>query len=232
MSVPRIPTDTDLFALPSGLPVPDDDGAARHLLGAALPHVRLRSTLGGTVDVAEKSQHLSVFFCYPATVQPGIPIPGEWSEIPGARGCTLQNCSFRDEYDEFRALGCEVFGVSGQGQAGEKGLAEQEEFARRTHLPFALLNDSSFELTRALNLPTFLADLASPTVLFEGKTYTFPLQGRTLIKRLTFIADRGRIERVFYPVFPPDLNAAAVLSYLRGRGPAPGFPRPGWLVDR
>ena len=114
---------------------------------------------------------------------------------------------------------CEVFRVSGQGQDAEQGLADQVEFAKRVHLPFALLNDSRFELTHALGLPTFIASLKSPNVLFEGKESTFPLQGRTVVKRLTFVADRGRIVKVFYPVFPPDRNASAVLDYLRNRTP-------------
>jgi peroxiredoxin len=211
---PRIPTDANLFALPTGLPEPRDDGAARHLTGAVVPHVRLRSTRGQSIDVAEAAQHLSVFYFYPATVQPGIPIPGEWSEVPGARGCTLQNCAFRDEYAAFRALSCSVFGVSGQGQDSERGWAEQVEFSNRVHLPFELLNDSKFELTRALAIPTFVPALKNPTSRFEGKDYDFPLQGRTLVKRLTFVADQGRIVKVFYPVFPPDRNAADVLQFL------------------
>lgn len=172
------------------------------------------------MDVAEVGEHLSVFFFYPATIKTGIPIPGEWSEIPGARGCTLQNCAYRDAYEDFRSLGCEVLGVSGQGLDAKQGLAEQVEFAERVHLPFALLNDSRFELTHALGLPTFVASLKSPTVFFEGKKSTFPLQGQTLVKRLTFVAHRGRIEKVFYPVFPPDRNASDVLGYLRDRVPA------------
>jgi peroxiredoxin len=217
MPGPRIATDTNVFALPEGLPRPEDDGAAGHLPGAVVPRVLLRSTRGRSVDVAEAATHLSVFFFYPATVKPGIPIPGEWSEVPGARGCTLQNCGFRDEYEAFRSLSCDVFGVSGQGQDREQGLAEQMEFAERVHLPFELLNDGRFELVRALRLPTFVASLTTPTSVVEGREYVFPLQGRTLVKRLTFVADRGRIERVFYPVFPPDRNAVTVLDYLRER---------------
>lgn len=213
----RIPTDVNLFALPNDLPPPIDDGAARHLAGLEIPHIRLRTTRGGTVDVAELARHLSVFFFYPATFPPGIPIPGEWSEVPGARGCTIQNCAFRDEFERFQSLNCDVFGVSGQGTEPEQGLNQQIEFANRVHLPFELLNDSRFELVGALRLPTFVASLKAPTGLFEGRMYTFPLQGRTLVKRLTLVADGGRIEKVFYPVFPPDRNASAVLHYLQNR---------------
>jgi peroxiredoxin len=35
-----------------------------------------------------------------------------------------------------------------------------------------------------------------------------------LIKRLAFVASKGRIEKVFYPVFPPDQNAEVVLKWL------------------
>jgi peroxiredoxin len=222
MASRRIPTDANLFALPKDLPAPEDDGAARHLIGTEIPHVRLRSTRNRTIDVAEVAAHRSVFYFYPATVKPGIPIPGEWSEVPGARGCTVQNIGFRDAYEEFRSQHCEIFGVSGQGQDPEQGLAEQVEVAERLHLPFELLNDSRFDLTRALGLPTFVASLKSPTIVFEGRQHSFPLQGRTLVKRLTFVADKGRIERVFYPVFPPDRNALVVLDYLRGRDSGKG----------
>jgi len=173
------------------------------------------------VDVGEVAAGLSVFFLYPATIAPPAVIPGEWSAVPGARGCTIQNVSFREAYRELSERGCRVFGISGQGQDDPKvGLAEQVELTRRLHLPFELLNDSRFELVRALNLPTFVAWLNHPTVEFEGKRVTFPLQGRTLVKRLTFVADQGRVEKVFYPVFPPDQNAGAVLEYLRRRRPS------------
>lgn len=213
----RIPTDTDLYKLPEGLPPVEDDGRAAHLQGLRIPRIILPSTLGRMVDVGKEAEHLSVFFFYPATVAPGIPIPGEWSEIPGARGCTIQNCAFRDNYERFKLAGCSVFGMSGQGNSPEQGLREQIDFARRNSIPFELLNDSFFELTDALNLPTFVARLKEPVVEFGGKEYTFPLQNRRLIRRLTFIADAGTIEKVFYPVFPPDRNATEVLEYLESR---------------
>lgn len=214
---PGIATDANLFALPPGLPRPEDDGAARHLEGARIPSVRLRSTRGGSVDVAEAARRWSVFVCYPATVAPGLPIPGEWSEVPGARGCTLQNCRYRDEFEEFAREGADVYGVSTQGQDPLRGLAEQIEFAERVRLPYPLLNDSEFALTNALRLPTFTVALRAPEVEFEGRRHAFPLQGRTLLKRLTYVAHGGRIVRVFYPVFPPDRNADEVLEFLRGR---------------
>ncbi len=36
-----------------------------------------------------------------------------------------------------------------------------------------------------------------------------------LYKRLTLIVENGRIQKVFYPIFPPDKNADDVLAWLR-----------------
>lgn len=218
MPNPSIATDSNLYTLPAGLPVPRDDGGARHLVGSRVPHVELPSTGGGVSDVGELSRNPTVFFLYPATISPPAVIPGEWSEIPGARGCTIQNVGFREAYPELAVRGCRVFGISGQGRPDpEIGRAEQLELKQRLGLPFELLNDSRFELVRALHLPTFVASLKNPDVEFEGRVVRFSLQGRRLYKRLTFLADRGRIEKVWYPVFPPDQNARDVLLYLRSR---------------
>jgi peroxiredoxin len=46
---------------------------------------------------------------------------------------------------------------------------------------------------------------------------TFEVEGMALIKRLTLVICDGRIERVFYPVFPPGENASEVVELLSGR---------------
>jgi peroxiredoxin len=185
--------DANPYLLPRNLPVPVDDNGCDHLEGMRIPSVSLRSTKGRNVNVAEISSRPSVFFFYPETGKPGDPIPNGWNEIPGARGCTPQSCGFRDQYREFKKLGFEVFGVSTQ------NLDEQIEFAQRNSLQYALLNDTDLNLTKALRLPTFE---------FDSKTF---------LKRLALVVEHGRIERVFYPVFPPDKNAEMVLNYLRDR---------------
>jgi len=183
---------SDPYRLPPGLPVPPDDGACDHLLGMSMPSVRLRSTGGRDVDVAEISVRPVVMFFFPAAT--GKPdTPKEWDQIPGARGCTAQNCAYRDHYREFRDIGVEVVGISAQRPE------DQKDFGIRMSIPYELLSDSAFELTNALRLPSF------------------EFQGRRYIKRLTMISEGRRITRVFYPVFPPDRNAEAVLEYLRGR---------------
>ena len=181
-----------LYEVPEGLPAPVDDGACDHLPGMRLPSVTLGSTAGDPVDLSALAG-TTVVYCYPLTGRPDLALPEGWDEIPGARGCTPQSCAFRDHHAELQALGARVFGLSTQ------ATGYQREAAERLHLPFALLSDESLEFAGALNLPTFQAD------------------GKTLIKRLTLVIEGGRIETVFYPVFPPGKNAEEVLEWLSER---------------
>ena len=183
----------DLLAVDwSKISAPQDDGAARHLIGAALPPVSLLATNDATVTLAGLSGR-TVVFGYPRTGEPGkIALVDDWDMIPGARGCTPQTCAFRDLFADLKAAGAQhVFGLSTQSNA------YQSEMAGRLHLPFPVLSDEALELTRALNLPTM------------------EVAGLVMIKRLALIIDDGRITHVFYPVFPPDRNAGDVLAWLK-----------------
>jgi peroxiredoxin len=178
----------------SQLPVPQDDGTARHLPGMRVPSIPLQATDGSSVDVSQLAGR-TVLFAYPRTGRPNQPNPPGWDLIPGARGCTPQACAFRDLFAEFRSLGIgHLYGLSTQ------DTAYQQEMAEREHLPFPLLSDEQLHLTRALRLPTF------------------ETSGLTLLKRLTLVLQNGLIEHVFYPVFPPDQNAADVAAWLRSQG--------------
>jgi peroxiredoxin len=176
-------------AVPADLPPPVDDGACDHLTGGRLPRVALPSTAGAPIDLAALPGRL-VIYCFPRAGQPDVATPAGWDQIPGARGCTPQSLAFRDHYGKICALHAEVFGLSTQPPAA------QAEIAARLGLPFALLSDAELAFARALDLPTF------------------EVAGTTLIRRLTLIATGGVIEKVFYPVFPPELNADEVIVWL------------------
>jgi peroxiredoxin len=180
----------NIHHLPDDLPVPSDDGGADHLVGLTMPDIPLVSTAGGTTDLAALPGR-TVVYAYPRTGRPNQPLPPGWDEIPGARGCTPQSCAFRDHYQELRALGARVFGLSTQ------DTDYQAEAVSRHHHPIPLLSDADLRFAHDLDLPTF--DVA----------------GMTLLKRLTLIIDDGRIEHVFYPVFPPDQNASDVIAWFR-----------------
>jgi peroxiredoxin len=183
---------SDLNQLPADLPVPEDDGAAGHLTGLAVPSVELPDTEGGTVRLDALGAGRTVLYAYPLTGRPGTDLPQGWDAIPGARGCTTEACDFRDHHGELVAAGAvRVFGLSSQDDE------YQREVVERLHLPFAMLSDPGLRLAGELNLPTFEAD------------------GMTLYRRLTLIIRDGVIEHVFYPVFPPNEHARQVLTWLR-----------------
>lgn len=177
--------------LPPDLPVPEDDGGARHLVGARMPATALLTTDGRVIDLAALQAEHTVLYCYPRTGRPGEePLTPDWDLIPGARGCTPESCSFRDHYRELRELKAEVFGLSTQESK------DQQEAVARLELPFALLSDASLELTEALHLPTFTAANA------------------VLLKRLTLVIRNAHVEHLWYPVFPPDRHGEQVLAWL------------------
>ena len=134
----------------------------------------------------------TVLYIYPMTGQPGVDLPDGWNEIPGARGCTPEACGFRDHYAELR---------TGRRRRRSTGCRPRRRRTRQSS-PSAWRSRSrssptaATSLRDALDLPTFTAD------------------GELLYKRLTLIVSGGRIEHVFYPIFPPDGHAAHVLEWL------------------
>ena len=180
----------NLLVLPDDLPVPEDDGACAHLEGMHMPIIALAGTSGAKINLGLECGTSVVYF-YPMTGRPDAPPMVGWNEIPGARGCTPQSCSFRDHHSDLLSIGANVYGVSSQSSE------DQKEAVQRLHLPFELLSDSSFELATALRLPTF------------------EYNSLRLIKRLTLIIKNSSIRKVFYPVFPPDENAANVIAWLQ-----------------
>ena len=187
----------DPYTLPDDLPAPGRRRRRRppRRAPAATASWRSPATDGSTGRAGGARRAATVVYAYPRTGRPGEPLlVDDWDLIPGARGCTPETCGFRDHHADLLAAGAE------RGRSGSRPRtpAYQRELAERLELPFPILSDAELELTRALRLPTF------------------EVAGQTLLKRLTLV-DRatGAIERVWYPVFPPDAHAAEVLAALR-----------------
>lgn len=179
----------NLNQLPENLLVSIDDGAADHLESKQLPPISFPATNDETICIKD-TLGLVVVYIYPMTGRPDTPPPEDWDEIPGAKGCTPQSCSFRDHYSELHKLNAHLYGLSAQSSK------YQREAKERLHLPFELLSDSNLELKEALGLPTFKA------------------AGLELYKRITLIARDGIIEKVFYPILSPSNNADEVIKWL------------------
>jgi peroxiredoxin len=184
---------TDYTVLPDNLPVPEDDGAADHLPGMVMPPLSLPASDGNTVDLAALGPGRTIIYLYPLTGRPGVDLPQGWDSIPGARGCSTEACDFRDHYAELQQAGASrVYGMSSQDPD------YQAEVVERLHLPFVMLSDQQLAVADALTLPTF------------------PAPGHErLYSRLTLVVRDGRIEHVFYPIFPPNTHAQRVLDWLQ-----------------
>jgi peroxiredoxin len=160
--------------------------------GQISPTLPLSATDDSMVDLSVLTGR-TVVYAYPRTAEPGVPSPDGWDEIPGAKGCTPQSCSFRDHAAELRAVGVEnLFGLSSQ------TTAYQKEAADRLHLPFPLLSDAGHRFKEAMAMPDFEAG------------------GMRLFKRLTMVIDDGKITKVFYPVSDPASDAENVLKWCVG----------------
>ena len=167
-----------------------------------MPQIFLRSTNNDRIDTSKIGRReKAVLFFFPAAGRPGVPDPGGWSLIPGARGCTPQLCNYREATSEFQKLGVKIFGVSSQRHE------DQVEIAERNRLQYELLSDDELSLTKALDLPTFRVQ--SPVGLVPP----------VCIKRLSLVVSSGQIEKIFYPVFPSDRSANEALAYLKQPGP-------------
>lgn len=133
-----------------------------------MPDISLPVTSGDPVKL-DALPGYQVFYVYPMTGRPDVPLPDGWNEIPAARGWTPQSCAFRDHHAELRALKSSVYGISTQASD------YQREARQRLYLPFELLSDVSLLLKRKPGLPVFSVD------------------GLTLYKRLTLIVRDGVI---------------------------------------
>ncbi|WP_327131589.1 winged helix-turn-helix transcriptional regulator [Streptomyces sp. NBC_01343] len=164
------------------------------LRGTRLPELVLPDRFGEVRDPVADTP-FTVLYCFPGAYARAESYPPGWAGIPGAKGCTFESCTYRDQLAEFAAAGAAVHGVSTQRPD------EQREFAEAEGLRFPLLSDAELTLTAALRLPTFRA------------------AGVSRLKRLTLVVDRERVVReVFYPIRDIEAGVAAALSAVRDAG--------------
>ena len=177
--------------LPNDLPIPKNDGLCDHLTGMEIPDVSLLTSNGDYIKLRRKESFKIVFYIYPMTGRPDKTLPKNWNNIPGATGCTPENCSFRDNYEELIKLNALPIGISSQ------TLEDIKEMKNRLKIQHDILSDYGLVFTKSLKLPTFSID------------------NKIFIKRLTLIVDNIKIVKVFYPIFPPDNHIYEVLNWLK-----------------
>ncbi len=177
--------------LPDNLPIPKNDGLCDHLTDMEIPDVSLLTSNGDYIKLRRKESFKIVFYIYPMTGRPDKNLPKNWNNIPGATGCTPENCSFRDNYEELIKLNALPIGISSQ------TLEDIKEMKNRLSIQHDILSDYGLIFTKALKLPTFSID------------------DKIFIKRITLIVDNAKIVKVFYPIFPPDKHIYEILDWLK-----------------
>ena len=75
-------------------------------------------------------------------------------------GCTKQACYFKEFYDEFKVLKCEIVGISSD------NYLSHQNFKNNYNLPFKLLCDENSKLKKQLKLPKDFFGMSPPRITF------------------------------------------------------------------
>jgi peroxiredoxin Q/BCP len=133
-------------------------------VGDILPRFTAVDSYGNSFDSMDHEGKSLVIYFYPKD---------------DTRVCTEQACTFRDQYEDFKALGAEVIGISAD------TVKSHLKFASRYRLPFILLSDSNKKLRRLFGVPNDLLGLIPGRV-----TYVVDKNG---IVQLVFNSMSGKI---------------------------------------
>ena len=117
------------------MPKPEQDGACDHLINAEIPDISLPTQNGNYLKLHRVDTFRLIIYCYPMTGRPDRPLPNNWHNIPGAEGCTIQTCSFRDNYDQLIINNALPIGVSTQ------NVNDIKEMTHRLNINFDVLSD-------------------------------------------------------------------------------------------
>jgi peroxiredoxin Q/BCP len=106
-------------------------------------------------------------------------------------GCTVEACSFRDSYEDFKDAGAEVIGISADSEKSHV------QFASKYNLPFTLISDGDGKLRDAFGVPRSMFGL--------------------LPGRVTYVIDRaGVVRHVFDSQIGVKRHTSEALETLRG----------------
>ena len=172
-------------------PIPENDGAANHLEKSSIPSISLPNQEGNLLRLDRSDTFRMILYFFPMTGRPDRPLPENWNSIPGASGCTLETCKFRDKYDDLIALNAVPIGVTSQ------TVDYNKEMTSRLKVPYDVLSDEKLELSSELNIPTFLVD------------------SKIFLRRNTLIVEKKIIKKVFYPINDINKHIEEVLKWLK-----------------
>ena len=143
-------------------------------VGDTLPNFTAKDTNGTVFDSQNYigKQSLVIYF-YPKDNTPG---------------CTVEACSFRDNYQDFKDLGAEVIGVSAD------SVTSHLKFKSKFNLPFILLSDADKKLRK----------------LFGVENSLIFLPGRE-----TFVADKNGVILMIFNSMSSKIHIEKALQILK-----------------
>jgi thioredoxin-dependent peroxiredoxin len=148
-------------------------------VGQSAPDFSLADQYGTVHTLAEYKGKWVLLYFYPKDDTPG---------------CTIEACTIRDQFKDFKKIGAEVIGIS------TDSIKSHKKFADAYELPFTLLADEHKEMVGAYGV--------FGEKKFMGRTYMG-------IKRSSFLIDpKGKIAKVYEKV-KPLAHAAEVVADLK-----------------
>ena len=171
--------------------IPNIDLAYEHLVNSKISSIALPNQNGNLLKLNRSDTFRLIFYFYPMTGHPNKKLPANWHQIPGVKGCTLLNCKFRDNYENFIRLNSVPIGITTQ------TIEEIKEMTMRLNIQFDILSDLNLELANKLSLPTFVHE------------------NRTFFKKLTIVVEKNTIKKVFYPVLHLDKHVDDIIKWLK-----------------
>jgi len=175
----------------SNTSIPENYSDMNTLKNNNFPNISLPNQDGNLLNLDRLDTFRMVLYFYPMTGRPDKPLPDNWNNIPGAKGCTIQTCLFRDSYDEIISLNAVPIGISTQ------SVDDNKEMTNRLKIPYDILSDEKLELSDELNIPTF------------------SVESKIFLKRITLIVEKKIIKKVFYPINDINKHIEEVLKWLK-----------------
>ena len=175
----------------SNTSISENDRHMNTLKNKNFPNISLPNQYGNLLNLQRLDTFRMVLYFYPMTGRPDKSLPYDWNNIPGAKGCTIQTCSFRDNYDEIISFNAVPIGISTQ------SVDDNKEMTSRLKIPYDVLSDEKLELSNQLNIPIFSVD------------------SKIFLKRITLIVERKIIKKVFYPIININKHIEEVLKWLK-----------------
>lgn len=144
------------------------------MLANPIPDFELESTEGKPFRLTDYRGKKLIIYFYPKDDTPG---------------CTTESQQFSDLYEQFKALNCEVVGIS------RDSIKSHENFREKLRLPFDLLSDSNETICNRFEVMKLKNMYGKQVRGIERSTFVIDEQGK-LIREWRGVKVPGHVDEV------------------------------------